>query len=283
MIARIGSGIDRIRNALADARQENRSIGFVPTMGFLHEGHQSLIRASASQGLFTVVSIFVNPAQFGPNEDLDTYPRDLEGDFNKCRQSGADLVWYPAVTDLYPAGADMRVDPGDLQKRLCGLSRPRFFGGIATVVLKFFQIIRPHKAFFGKKDFQQLTIIQQMVDQFHLDVEIVGCETIREPDGLAMSSRNARLKTHQRDQALALYRTICAARNAFLVGERDARLLAEKLKSNWPEGVTLDYLEFREPRQLTQVDTLSPCTRLFLGAWLDGVRLIDNAAVGDGH
>jgi pantoate--beta-alanine ligase len=175
----------------------------------------------------------------------------------------------------------MRVTPGILEQRLCGVSRPQFFGGIATVVMKFFNLIRPDKAYFGKKDFQQLTIIQRMAEQFYMDVAVIGCETVREPDGLAMSSRNARLKPHQRDLALTLHRMLKEAHTAYRSGERDARALTKRLTAAWPEGIELDYLEFREPRHLNKVDVLAPCTRLFLGAWLDGVRLIDNAAVGE--
>lgn len=279
MTLRIESDIPALKKALAEARAAGRRIGFVPTMGFLHRGHQSLIEMSAQDGCFTVVSIFVNPAQFGPNEDLDSYPRDPEGDFQACVAAGADLVWFPSMNDLYPPDSQTMVAPGDLQKRLCGVSRPRFFGGICSVVLKFFNLIKPEKTYFGQKDFQQLAIIRRMVADFYLDIDVVGGPTVREADGLAMSSRNARLAPEDRDLALTLYRTISAARQAFAEGERDANKLSEDLKSRWPKGLDLDYLEFRDPVHLELVEVLSHDSRLFLGAWLKGVRLIDNAAV----
>lgn len=280
MAIRLESGVDGLRAALTSARSEGRSIGFVPTMGFLHQGHQSLIEQSAADGHFTVVSIFVNPTQFGPNEDLDTYPRDEEGDWQKSVASGADLVWYPSREDLYPEGAETMVTPGPMAKMLCGLSRPAFFGGICTVVLKFFNLVDPDVAYFGEKDFQQLTLIRRMASDFYLKVDVRGGETIREPDGLAMSSRNARLKEGQRDDALTLWRCIAGAREAFEAGERDAKALQARLRELWPDSMEFDYMDFRDPNTLELVDTLERDTRIFLGGWLDGVRLIDNARIG---
>lgn len=280
MAIRLESGLAGLREALAAARSEGRSIGFVPTMGFLHRGHQSLIEQSAGDGHFTIVSIFINPAQFGPNEDLDTYPRDEEGDWNKCISSGANLVWYPSREDLYPAGSETMVSVGPLAQMLCGLSRPAFFGGICSVVLKFFNLIQPQVAYFGEKDYQQLTIIRRMVADFYLDVDVRGGETVREPDGLAMSSRNARLKPEQREHALTFWRCISEARIAFAAGERDAHVLFERLRGLWPESLKFDYMDFRNPRTLEPVQVLAADTRIFLGGWLDGVRLIDNARIG---
>lgn len=280
MTIRLDSNIRKLRQIIDEQRVLGRSIGFVPTMGYLHMGHQSLIEASQKEGHFTVVSVFVNPTQFGPNEDLDAYPRDAERDFQLASQSGADLVWFPEVSDLYAEGSKTMVAPGDLARRMCGLSRPDFFGGICTVVLKFFVIIRPDYAWFGEKDFQQLTIVRRMVADFYLDVEIIGGETIREADGLAMSSRNARLKPEERDLALALYRIIDQAQQAFQAGERDAVQLEARLRASWPKGIDLDYLDLRDPVHLEKVGTLAENTRIFLGAWLNGVRLIDNACVG---
>lgn len=280
MTIRLVSDISKLRQIIDQERVKGRSIGFVPTMGYLHRGHQSLIENCSQTGHFTVVSVFVNPAQFGPGEDLESYPRDEERDFELSCQSGADLVWYPAACDLYPEGSMTMVHPGPLQERLCGISRPRFFGGICTVVLKFFNIIRPDYAWFGEKDFQQLTIIRRMVADFYLDVEIMGGETIREKDGLAMSSRNARLKPDERDLALTLYRTIVRAQQIFESGERNAARMQGMLRETWPEGIDLDYLDLRDPVNLDKVEVLAENTRIFLGAWLQGVRLIDNAPIG---
>ena len=276
---RLHSDTSALRQLLEEQRAQGRSIGFVPTMGYLHRGHQSLIEASAADGHFTVVSIFVNPAQFGPNEDLDSYPHDHDRDYRLCVESGADLVWYPERHDLYPPASQTMVSPGALAQRLCGISRPQFFGGICSVVLRFFNLIRPQVSYFGEKDYQQLAIIRRMVEDFYLDIKIVGGPLIRDPDGLAMSSRNARLKSGTRDSALSLVRTIRAAQEAFAGGERDAATLGGKLREHWPDELALDYLDFREPVFLEEVKTLQCDTRIFLGAWLDGIRLIDNDAL----
>ncbi|CAM2006922.1 pantoate--beta-alanine ligase [Acanthopleuribacter pedis] len=265
---------------LEHQRREGNTIGFVPTMGSLHRGHQALVEASRNDGNFTVVSVFVNPAQFGPNEDFDTYPRDNDRDFELATAAGGDLVWYPDVADLYPAEAQTSVLPGDLAAKLCGVSRPQFFPGICTVVLKLLNLVRPHQTYFGEKDFQQLAIIRRMVADFYLNVDVVGCATVREDDGLAMSSRNRYLKPADRDIARTLYRTLQAAKAAFAAGERDATALKTQLTEAWPQGLELDYLAFREPEFLNEVTQLEADTRLFLGAWLRGIRLIDNAAVG---
>ena len=279
MTHRLESDQEQLKRLIAEQRKQGATIGFVPTMGYLHEGHQSLIEASHRDGHFTVVSIFVNPTQFGPNEDLDTYPRDHDRDFVLARDSGADLVWYPNREDLYATGAQTMVTPGPLAQRLCGLSRPAFFGGICTVVLKFFNLVQPDKAWFGEKDYQQLAIIRRMAQDFYLDVDVIGCATVREPDGLAKSSRNVRIKAEERDLALTLWRTITDARAAFAAGERDAASLRQRLAAAWPDGLELDYLDFRDPLDLEICTELHPESRIFLGAWLRGIRLIDNAAL----
>lgn len=281
MAIHLDSDIQQLQQILAEQRAKGRTIGFVPTMGYLHEGHQSLIRLAHKAGHFTVVSNFVNPLQFGPNEDYDTYPRDMARDDRLSAEAGADLVWYPSLEDIYPAWAQTVVTPGALAQRLCGVSRPQFFGGICTVVLKFFHLIQPQQAYFGEKDFQQLAIIRRMVADFYLDVEIVGGATVREPDGLAMSSRNARLKPADRDVALTLYQCIQEARRCFAAGMRDPAELRKRLQTNWPVRLDLDYMDFRDPVNLDEVSELAADTRIFLGAWLHGVRLIDNGALVD--
>ena len=277
MAVRLYSNVSELREIVNQQRGRNRTIGFVPTMGFLHKGHQSLIKASKDHGNFTVVSVFVNPTQFGPNEDFKTYPRDSERDFELCKAAGGDLVWFPEVNDVYPEGSDTTVIPGALAGCLCGASRPKFLSGVLTVVLKLFNIVCPDRAYFGEKDFQQLVVIRRMTADFFMDIDVKGCPTVREPDGLAMSSRNVRLKSEkERDLALTLYRIILKAREAFGNGERDATALKESLMSLWPFDITLDYLDFRNPISLEEESVLAPDTRIFLGAWLNGVRLIDN-------
>lgn len=279
MAIRINADTGKLKKILDEQRKAGRTIGLVPTMGFLHQGHLSLIERSRDEGCFTVVSVFVNPAQFGPNEDLDSYPSDLERDYELSVGAGADLVWYPQREDLYAPGCQTAVMPGALAQRLCGISRPLFFGGICTVVLKLFNLVKPEMAFFGEKDFQQLAIVKQMVADFYLDVRVIGCPTQRASDGLAMSSRNARIPAGKRDLATTLYRTLASARRAFRGGERDGVALEAQLRAQWPQGLDLDYLDFREPLLLEKVERLKADTRLFLGAWLDGVRLIDNGAI----
>lgn len=280
MNQRLHSDIAGLRTLLHQQRAMNRTIGFVPTMGFLHQGHQSLITQSREAGNFTVVSIFVNPTQFGPNEDFESYPRDPERDFQLAIDAGADIVWFPEVTDLYPKSAQTFVTPGDLAKRLCGVSRPQFFGGICTVVLKFFNIIAPDKAYFGEKDYQQLAIVRRMAADFYMDLEVVGGATVRDENGLALSSRNAKLNDAQYQRALWLSKSIAAARAAYARGERDPQTVLEHLKTSCPaDGIDIDYLEFRDPVDLELVETLADDSRLFIGCWLDGVRLIDNAQI----
>jgi pantoate--beta-alanine ligase len=249
-----------------------------------------LIREASKHGSFLVASLFVNPTQFGANEDFDRYPIDLNRDCRLAEAAGADLAWMPTMKDIYPSAREGKkpelseqaftVRVQQKADRLCGLSRPDFFHGICTVVLKLFQLVRPDFACFGEKDFQQLALIQSMVEDFFLDIEIISCPIVRESDGLAMSSRNVRLSPHGRQQAVALYQLLVQAHEAFVAGERDALALANRLKQQVPDAFLLDYCEFRDPRTLELVHTLQSDSRLFLAASLEGVRLIDNAAVG---
>ncbi len=248
-------------------------------MGYLHDGHLSLIRTSASLHLFTVVSIFVNPLQFGPNEDYDAYPRTEDRDFALAQNAGADLVWFPRKQDIYASQSETTVLPGSLAHKLCGLSRPAFFGGIATVVLKLFNIMGPCHSFFGEKDYQQLTILRRMVLDFFVPVKIVACPTVREADGLAMSSRNVHLKPKDRHLALSLIRSINMAQEMARAGQLSCSQIRHSLIEQWPAGIELDYMDFRDDTQLANVERVEPSTRLFVGAWLNGVRLIDNASL----
>ena len=207
------------------------TIAFVPTMGFLHEGHLSLIREARKRADHLVVSIFVNPLQFCPGEDLDRYPRDPEGDAANCRDLGADVLFLPSPSSLYPEGFQTRVQVGSLASRLCGASREGHFEGVATVVLKLFNLVRPSCAVFGAKDYQQLQVIRRMVRDFSLDVAVVGMPIVREPDGLAMSSRNAYLSEEERRQALVLHRALAALEDRIHGGERSVAELLLDLRT----------------------------------------------------
>jgi len=213
-------------------RLEGKTIGFVPTMGALHKGHLSLVSRSRGECDVTVVSIFVNPTQFGPHEDFERYPRDPEGDLNKLRPMGVDVVFMPDVKEMYPAGASVTVDVGDIGGVLCGKSRPGHFNGVATVVTKLFNIVMPDRAYFGQKDFQQSVIIKKMVRDLNLDIDIVVCPIVREPDGLAMSSRNLYLKSDERQAATILYKALKLGEELIISkGIRDASTVKQEMNT----------------------------------------------------
>jgi len=264
------------------ARREGRRVGLVPTMGFLHRGHLSLMEACRGRADLTAVSIFVNPTQFGPNEDLACYPRDLEGDLKKCRETGVDVVFAPEAGAMYPAGHRTFVEVAQLQDGLCGARRPGHFRGVATVVTQLFALARPHLAVFGEKDWQQLQIIRRLAVDLHLGVEVVGMPIVREADGLAMTSRNAYLSPVERTRALALSRGLGAARARWAAGERQADVLREAARAELRAAeVREDYVELVTP------DTLEPLARaeradarLLVAGFVGTTRLIDNTAVG---
>ena len=264
------------------ARREGRRVGLVPTMGFLHRGHLSLMEACRGRADLTAVSIFVNPTQFGPNEDLARYPRDLEGDLKKCRETGVDVVFAPESGAMYPAGHRTFVEVAQLQDGLCGARRPGHFRGVATVVTQLFALARPHLAVFGEKDWQQLQIIRRLAVDLHLGVEVVGMPIVRVADGLAMSSRNAYLSPVERTRALALSRGLGAARARWAAGERQADVLREAARAELRAAeVREDYVELVTP------DTLEPLARaeradarLLVAGFVGTTRLIDNTAVG---
>jgi pantoate--beta-alanine ligase len=272
--------IAELRGACARARAEGGRVGLVPTMGYLHEGHRSLIRAARAATDLVVVTIFVNPLQFGTNEDLDRYPRDLSGDLACCEAEGADVVFAPSLQEMYPHGVPVTtVHVERLTEGLCGAARPTHFDGVTTVVSKLFAIAGPCTAFFGRKDAQQLAVITRMVADLNLPVDVVGCPLVREPDGLAMSSRNAYLSTGRREAALVLSRALEAAAGAVIAGERDAGATvgaAARVVATEPR-VELEYLELRDAHDLT------PCSGdiegdvlLALAARVGETRLIDN-------
>lgn len=261
--------------ALADGQR----IALVPTMGFLHEGHLALVREARQRADRVVVSIFVNPTQFGPNEDLARYPRDLEGDVGKLASVGVDAVFAPAT--VYPEGFDTYVVPETLAKNLCGARRPGHFRGVCTVVLMLFRITRCHVAVFGEKDYQQLQVIRRMTRDLWLDVDIVGVPTVREADGLAMSSRNTYLGGDARRQALALPNTLKSLQTAVASGWRDAEGLLRTGRQALAEaeGVRLDYLEIVDAETLRPITSVDRPARAVAAVFVGTTRLIDNVAL----
>ena len=263
-------------------RQEGLRVAFVPTMGSLHEGHRRLLVEGGRLGDRLVLSVFVNPTQFGPGEDFERYPRDLARDGVMAEGVGTDVLFAPGVEEMYPAGRPLtRVTVAGLTDRLCGKSRPGHFDGVTTVVAKLFHAVKPHVALFGEKDFQQLVVVRRMVRDLDLDVEIAGVETVRESDGLAMSSRNVYLAAADREAALSLSRGIARAREAVAAAER----LAEKIVSMVRETIAMhpqnaiDYVELVDPETLESVSMLRAEARLVLAVRVRGTRLIDNAAL----
>jgi pantoate--beta-alanine ligase len=278
---KIFSTIEQTRSGSRAARHEGKRIGLVPTMGALHEGHLSLVRAAKSKCDAVVVSIFVNPTQFGPNEDFAKYPRTFERDCELLEREGVDLVFAPSVEEMYPAGAVTYVTVDGMSDKLCGRSRPGHFRGVATVVSKLFHIVEPDLAFFGQKDAAQVAIIKRMVRDLKMPVEIVVCPIIREPDGLAMSSRNTYLTPEQRKQALVLSRALRHVQQVFDQGERNAAKLIEAGKQVLTDepSVRLDYLEIVDPQTLEGVDVVSTKTLIAVAAFVGTTRLIDNLLV----
>lgn len=264
-------------------KRRGKRITFVPTMGFLHEGHASLLREGRKQGDVLVLSIFVNPTQFGPNEDLNRYPRNLEGDCALAQSCGVDVIFAPAAGDMYPSGFQTTVSLGPLTQPLCGASRPGHFNGVAVVVTKLFGIVQPDVALFGKKDFQQLAVIRQMTRDLNLPVEIIGMPIVREPDGLAMSSRNSYLSPEERQQALCLFRAIMAVRQLFEAGETSVErlLTAARKKITSVPAAAIDYLELRDGITLAPVQQAAPGTLLALAVKIGSTRLIDNTVLGE--
>jgi pantoate--beta-alanine ligase len=272
------SSINAVREAVGSARLQGLSIGLVPTMGALHDGHVSLIRAARAETGFTVVSIFVNPAQFGPNEDFTRYPRPIEKDLEICRTEAVDLVFAPEVQTIYPADFRTFVQVPELQDVLEGASRPGHFRGVTTVVLKLLNIVQPDIAYFGQKDAQQARIIQQMVRDLDLPVQLRICPIVREPDGLALSSRNQYLSPEERKHATVLYRVLQEARERVEAGERDAASLKQHLEArirNTP-GAVVDYVALVSPDSFQPVHDLAGDVLIALAVRFGRTRLIDN-------
>ncbi|MGL4553521.1 MAG: pantoate--beta-alanine ligase [Gemmataceae bacterium] len=269
---------EELRRAVREARREGKSVGFVPTMGALHAGHRSLIDASRSRDGFVVVSVFVNPTQFGPNEDLSRYPRPFDADVALCRAAGVDLIFHPEPAAVYPADFRTYVEVTGLQDVLEGASRPGHFRGVATVVLKLFNLVQPDRAYFGQKDAQQVRVLQQMVQDLAVPVDVVVCPTDREPDGLARSSRNVYLDPVQRAEAVALSRALRRAEALFRGGERDAGVLRAAMADEVTSaaGAALDYAAVVDARTLLPVEEVGGPALAALAVRFGATRLIDN-------
>ncbi len=261
-----------------DHRSRSESIGLVPTMGFLHDGHVSLMRRGRSENDLLTASIFVNPTQFGRNEDLGSYPRDPENDAEKCGQAGVDALFMPEAREVYGPGFQTYVEVQNVSGPLCGASRPGHFRGVATVVLKLFNMVLPTRAYFGSKDYQQLLVIETMVRDLNLDVEIVPCPTVREPDGLAMSSRNSYLSPAQRKEALCLYEALLAAESLFQRGERDSSLYIDVMHKRIERepDASIDYVRLVHPDTLEDLRDVTDRALAVMAVRIGTTRLIDN-------
>ena len=265
----------------AELRRAGKTLALVPTMGFLHEGHVSLMREGGKRADVVAASIFVNPTQFGPNEDLSRYPRDLSGDLAKCGSAGVQFVYAPQPADVYPQGFQTYVEVTKVQKPLDGASRPGHFRGVATVVAKLFNIFRPDVALFGEKDFQQLRVLQRLNQDLNFGIDVVGMPIIREADGLAMSSRNSYLTVDERQRALALSKGIFAARDACARGERDVSKLLERVRVELRAAdAREDYVQLVDSQSLEALNRVEGPARLLVAAFVGKTRLIDNVAVG---
>lgn len=261
------------------ARAKGQTVVLVPTMGFLHSGHVRLIETGKRLGSFLVLSIFVNPAQFGPNEDFNAYPRDIERDLKIAKDAGVDVVFIPDSAQMYMPGSSTFVTAEGLSERLCGASRPGHFKGVATVVLKLFNIVRPHKAVFGKKDFQQLVIIKRLAADLNAGVEVIGVDTVREADGLAMSSRNTYLSPKERQAAAAIPRALEAARQAVGNGQRQSLAIIELAREIIAKEdiIAVEYIKICDPMTLEDIDIVEKDALLAIAVRVGRTRLIDNA------
>lgn len=262
-------------------KTEGKTLALVPTMGFLHAGHASLLQEGRQQGDVLVLSIFVNPIQFGPNEDLDRYPRDMERDCRIAAENGVDYIFAPTPEEMYPPGFQTHVAAGALALPLCGASRPGHFDGVATVVTKLFNIVMPDVALFGRKDYQQLAIIRRMALDLDLPVRLIGMPIVREPDGLAMSSRNAYLSKDERARALSLFRAVTGVRELYRAGECRADGLCQAAREIVEPNGTIDYLELRDSETLEPVVVADDKTLLALAVKIGKTRLIDNTLLGE--
>jgi pantoate--beta-alanine ligase len=272
--------IAELRERCEAARRAGRSVGLVPTMGFFHEGHRSLMRAARAKHDLVVTTIFVNPLQFGPDEDLAGYPRDLAADTAAAESEGVDVLFVPSVAEMYPEPAVTTVHVAGLTEGLCGAARPTHFDGVTTVVAKLFSIVGPCAAYFGRKDFQQLVVVRRMAADLDLPVEVVGCSLVREPDGLAMSSRNAYLTPDERARATGIFSSLRAAAAAVEDGERDPHRVVALVESEAAHhGLDLEYAEVRRAGDLAPLEILDGEAVVAVAAPVGKARLIDNVTI----
>lgn len=275
---KIVTTIAEAKEQVKEWREQGLTVGLVPSMGYLHEGHASLMKEAKKQMDKVAVSVFVNPTQFGPDEDYDSYPRDLDHDIAICEEQGADLIFHPSVEEMYGKNYNTYVIMETLGDELCGKSRPIHFKGVCTVVTKLFNILTPDKAFFGQKDAQQLAIIKRMVKDLNMNLEIVGCPIIREEDGLAKSSRNTYLSPEERKAALILSKTIFMGQEMVKQGERDAKKLLETMKANIETEplAKIDYVEVVDGETMQKVDQIEESVLVAMAVYIGNTRLIDN-------
>ena len=274
----IATTINEVRANVKAWKKDGLSVGFVPTMGYLHEGHGSLISRARAENDKVVVSIFVNPMQFGPGEDLESYPRDLDKDSAYCESLGADLIFHPEPEEMYTDGFCSYVDMSVLTEELCGLSRPVHFRGVCTVVNKLFNIVQPDRAYFGQKDAQQLAIIKRMVQDLNMDLEIIGCPIVREEDGLAKSSRNTYLSAGERQAALVLSRAVKLGQELVAGGETDAKNIVSEMSALIAKEplARIDYVKAVDGLTMQQIDTVKSPMLVALAVYIGKTRLIDN-------
>jgi len=269
--------------AVAEELRKTRKIGFVPTMGYLHEGHLALVRRSKEVADVTVVSIFVNPIQFGPNEDFARYPRDFERDRKLLEQEGTDIIFYPEAKEMYPENYSTYIQVRGLEDHLCGLSREGHFIGVATVVAKLFNAVKPHVAVFGQKDYQQLKVIQRMVRDLNMDLEVIGLPTVREKDGLAMSSRNTYLSHEERERSLLIYKSVRLVEDLYKKGERNAGELKRQAREvlTAAGGIEIDYVSISDAETLDELESISGRAVYAVAVRCGKTRLIDNTILAE--
>ena len=274
--------IKDVKSQVKEWKNQGLSIGFVPTMGFLHEGHGSLIEKAKNENDKVIVSIFVNPTQFGQNEDLDNYPRNLEGDKTLVTSKGGDLIFAPEVNEMYPEEIYTFVNTSVLDNNLCGLKRPGHFRGVCTVVSKLFNIVNPHRAYFGKKDYQQLAIIKKMVKDLNFDVEIIGCDIIRSEKGLALSSRNSYLSDLEKEESLILSKTLKLMADKIANGEKNSKVLIDFAIENIHSvpSTKVDYIKIVNNETMEDLEIINRNALIALAVFInDKVRLIDNLEI----
>lgn len=275
---RVLKTIHEVRNTVKQWRSEGLTVGFVPTMGYLHEGHESLVKRAYEENDRVVVSIFVNPMQFGPKEDLSTYPRDLERDSKVCERAGADAIFHPENEEMYFEDFSSYVDMNGLTAGLCGKSRPTHFRGVCTVVNKLFNIVSPDRAYFGEKDAQQLAVIKRMVRDLNIDIEVIGCPIVREEDGLAKSSRNTYLSETERKTAIILNKSLKSAKDVIESGERNTKNISKLIeeKINTEPLAKIDYIEIVDSFSMERVDKIEKSVLVAIAVFIGKTRLIDN-------